>query len=201
MAFIDFNICHRMAPLRKLQSMTLTYCLRPDISNINISMMCKSTKIHHTTFMLGHLPLNSIIAKVVFHYVDPDFSLSELQIITNIILKICLHFYGTRHQDSLVFLQALNMFLLEVTSQGPIFLLWWLHSKTRGIDSPAKDRNARNHCEQSNTGTCHFPPSHPESPWQVSLPSCHRTRIGSAAESSTNMRAYNIRQAECRKSQ
>ena len=49
MTFIDFDICHRMAPLQKLYFMTLTYFLKVKNVNFHISETVREQKMYGTT--------------------------------------------------------------------------------------------------------------------------------------------------------
>ena len=74
MTFIDIDICHRMGPLRKLYSVTLTNIFKVKNSNLNISEPVGASKNARHDFHRGlHSPTNGVTANVVLAALDLNF--------------------------------------------------------------------------------------------------------------------------------
>ena len=73
MQFIDFYICHRLAPLRKLYSVTLAYFSRSNHSSVSIlETVSARTKMRETTFIDFDICKKGAIVKFVLRDLDLD---------------------------------------------------------------------------------------------------------------------------------
>ena len=72
--FVDFDICHQMASLRKLYSVTLTYFLKVTTCNVNILQKVRACADKYTTpFIDFDICRKYIIPEVVRHDIDQLF--------------------------------------------------------------------------------------------------------------------------------
>ena len=87
---VDFDICHRMALLRKLFSVTLIYFLK--VKDLHQDLLTVVTS-NHSSATRASKDSNRDLCKVE----NVPF-LSEVEMFTKLFLQICLHLYVTRHR-------------------------------------------------------------------------------------------------------
>ena len=65
MTYIDFDVLHYMASLKKLYSMTLTSLLKSKLLNINFSETVRvSAKLQDTAFVDVNIPSNRTVVNI-----------------------------------------------------------------------------------------------------------------------------------------
>ena len=85
MIFVDSDLCHWMASLQKLYSVTIIYFFNVKFLNVNVS-----SKLHNRSFVdFLYLPTNYTIMKVVPHDIDLLFNVKDWKVNISETVRAC----------------------------------------------------------------------------------------------------------------